>query len=96
METLALVAGIVIGGAVAWYLGLERADAEIKCLRSELEGQISYWQDRHRGAAAHAARLAEQTAAWMAGCQQGRDDMLSLTRALANRTEPPDVSHQSG
>ncbi len=90
METLALVAGIVIGAAVAWYFGLERAAAEVKLLRSELEGQISYWQDRYQRANAHSARLAEQTAAWMAGCQQGRDDMLSLTRALAHRAESPD------
>lgn len=89
METLALLAGIVIGAVAAWYLGLERAAAEMKRLRSDLEGQISYWQDRSRRATAQTARLAEQTSAWIAGCQQGREDMLSLTWALSNRPQPP-------
>lgn len=90
METLALLGGIVIGAVAAWYIGQERAAEEMNRLRSDLEGQISYWRDRSRRATAQSARLVEQTAAWMAGCQQGRDDMLSLSRALTGRLEPPE------
>jgi hypothetical protein len=35
-----------------------------------------------------------QTAAWAAGCRQGRDDMLSLARSLG--VKQPDVRENCG
>jgi hypothetical protein len=38
-------------------------------------------------ACASAAQVTERTAAWVAGCDQGREDVLSLARALAAQEE---------
>lgn len=48
-----------------------------------MHDEIGYWQDQAERARANAARVAEQTAAWVAGCHEGREDVLSLARALA-------------
>ena len=93
METVTLLAGIVLGAAAAWLLARDHAAADFEKLRSELEEQIRHWQRQARLARADASRLADQTAAWTAGCQRGRDDMLSLARALGQQTAssaPPD------
>jgi hypothetical protein len=55
-------------------------------LRARLEEQIGFWQGETERARAEAAQVAERTAAWVAGCQQGRDDVLSVARALAQHT----------
>jgi hypothetical protein len=54
-------------------------------LWGQRQEQIRYWQDETERARASAARLSEQTAAWLAGCQQGREDVLSLARALGQQ-----------
>ncbi|HLX50802.1 MAG TPA: hypothetical protein VKS82_20935 [Streptosporangiaceae bacterium] len=54
-------------------------------IRARQEERIGYWRDEAERARAIAARLSEQTAAWAAGCQQGREDVLSIARALARR-----------
>jgi hypothetical protein len=90
MSILMGLAGLVIGAAVAWQLAQERAAAELNRLRGRLEEQISYWQGETERARASADRLSETTAAWVAGCQQGREDVLSLTRALSKQATQVD------
>jgi hypothetical protein len=83
MGILAGLAGLVIGAVAAWQLARGYAAAEMNRLRTRLEEQIGFWQGETERARASAAQVAERTAAWVAGCQQGRDDVLSLARALA-------------
>lgn len=83
MDILGGLAGLVIGAIAAWQLVQWRAAAELARLRRQMEERICYWQDETERARAIASRLSEQTAAWVAGCQHGRDDVVSLARALA-------------
>lgn len=83
MDILAGLAGLVIGAAGAWQLAQGRAAAERSQLRARLEERIGYWRGEAERATATAARVSEQTAAWVAGCQQGREEVLSLTRVMA-------------
>ena len=83
MGILTGLAGLLIGVVTAWQLTQWRADAGLARLRAQLEERICYWQDEAERARATASRVSEQKAAWVAGCQQGRDDVLSLARALA-------------
>jgi hypothetical protein len=83
VDILVGLAGLVVGAAVAWQFTLERAAAEMSRLRARLEERIGYWQGEAEQARASADLLSEKTAAWVAGCQQGREDVLSLTRALS-------------
>jgi hypothetical protein len=83
MDILVGLSGLVIGAAIAWQLAQDRATAEMARLRARLEERIGYWQGETGRARASAAQLSEKTAAWVAGCQQGREDVLCLTRALS-------------
>lgn len=83
MDILAALSGLLIGAATAWQLMQWRAAAAMSRLQEQMEERISYWQDEAERARATASRLSEQTAAWVAGCRQGREDVLSLTQALA-------------
>ena len=89
MSILAALSGLVIVAAAAWQVACWRAAAEISRLRAQAEEQVRYWQDETERARADAAQLADRTAAWVAGCQQGRKDLLSLTRALTQHTGQP-------
>jgi hypothetical protein len=68
MDVFAGLVGLLIGAAAAWSLVAPR---------------IAYWRSETERARANVARIAEQAAAYAAGCQQGRDDVLSLARVLA-------------
>jgi hypothetical protein len=82
MGILAGLTGLVIGAVAAWRVGRGRAAAELSRLQMRLEERIRYWQDETERARATACQLSERTAAWVAGCRQGREDLLSVARAL--------------
>lgn len=87
MDVLTGLAGLLIGAVTAWQLTQWRADAGQARLRAHLEERVCYWQDEAERARATASRVAEQKAAWVAGCQQGREDVLSLATALGLTTD---------
>ena len=59
-------------------------------LRTRLEERIGFWPGETERARANAAQVAERTAAWVADCQQGRGDVLSLARALGQQAARAD------
>jgi hypothetical protein len=85
MDVLAGLIGLMIGAIAAWQIGQSRAAMEISQLRARQEERVGYWRDEAERARAIATRLSEQSAAWAAGCQQGREDVLSVAQALARR-----------
>jgi hypothetical protein len=87
---LAGLAGLVIGAVAAWQLARGYAIAEMSRMRTRLEERIGYWQGETERARASAAQIEERTAAWVAGCQQGRADVLSAARAFARHTAQAD------
>ena len=89
------LAGLVIGATAAWLLAQESAAVQMTRLRARLEERIRYWQGEAERAQATAERLSEQTTAWAAGCQQGREEVLSLARALSQRGTGPGAQHES-
>lgn len=95
MNILAWLAGLIIGAVAAWQAARVHAAAEASRLRAHFEEKIGYWQGEAERAKARTAQLSETTAAWVAGCQQGRKDVLSVARALAQHTtrisNPPDA-----
>lgn len=90
MDIVTGLAGLVIGAVAAWQLARGYAAAEMNRLRARLEERIGYWQSEAELARASATQVTERTAAWVAGCQQGRDDVLSLARVLAQHATQAD------
>ena len=83
MAVVAGLAGLLIGTAAAWVYARCRAAAEVSRLQAHLAARIGYWQDEAERAKASAARAEERAAAWAAGYQQGREDVLALARGIS-------------
>ncbi len=96
MGILAGLTGLVAGAVAAWQLGRGYAAAELRRLQAQLEERIRYWQEETEQARATASRLSEQAAAWAAGCQRGREDVLSLVRALGQHGNRADDDRAAG
>jgi hypothetical protein len=84
MEILTGLAGLMIGAVAAWAVTRGHAAGEMSQLRAQLQARIAYWLDETERARASTARVGEQAAAWAAGCQQGREDVISIVHALAH------------
>ena len=84
MDILTGLAGLMIGVVAAWAFTRGHAVGEMSQLRAQLQARIAYWQDETERARANTARVGEQAAAWAAGCQQGRKDVISIVHALAH------------
>ena len=84
MDILIGLAGLLMGAVAARALTRGYAAAEMSRLRARLQARIDYWQDEAERARANAARVGEQAAAWAAGCQQGREDVISIAHSLAH------------
>ena len=85
MAILAGLTGLLTGAFAAALVTRRRAAAQLRRLRARLEERVGFWQGETERARASAAQAAERTAAWVAGCEQGREDMLALARTLARR-----------
>ena len=96
MGILGGLAWLVIGAVAAWQRVEWRAAAELARLRMQMEERIRYWQDETERARTTTSQLSERTAAWMDGCQQGREDVLSLAHALAQHGTRGDDDPQGG
>jgi len=89
MDIVTGLAGLLIGAVAARAIARGYAAAEMSRLRAQLQERIAYWQDEAERARANAARVGEQAAAWAAGCQQGREDVISIARAFARHATGP-------
>jgi len=83
MDIVCALAGLVAGGFAAWEFAQGCAATEISRLRARSEETIRYWEAETKRARAIAAQAEERMAAWLDGCQQGREEALSLARSLA-------------
>jgi uncharacterized small protein (DUF1192 family) len=96
MDIVTGLAGLVIGAVAAWQLARRVGTTEMSRLQTELEERIAFWQGETERARANAAQVAERTAAWVAGCRRGRDEVLSLARALIQHTAQADDGPKAG
>lgn len=87
---------LTVGAGTAWGLGRWCAAAEMGRLRAQWQTRVAYWQDEAERAKADAARARELAAAWAEGAQQGREDVLSLARALAQQIARTDDGPAAG
>jgi hypothetical protein len=92
MNGLMTIAWAIFAAATAWGLTLAHATATINRLQAARRKEVRHWQDEAARARAHAAQLAQDAAAWAAGCKQGREDVITimplLVAAHQRLTEP--------
>lgn len=80
----------IIAAVAAWGFTLRRAAQHIGRLEATNRTEVAYWKNETARARAHAAQVTQDKAAWAAGCQQGRDDVISVVPLIiAARDQPP-------
>jgi hypothetical protein len=87
MDIIAALTGLLTGAVAASQVARWRAAAQAsrRRVQAQLDARVRHWQDEAERAKATAAQVSEQTAAWAAGYQQGREEVLSLARSLGQR-----------
>ena len=95
MNTLMTIAWATIAAVAAWGMTLAHANAAIGRLQDERRKEVKLWQAETARARAHAAQLAQDAAAWTAGCKQGREDVMTIMPLLVAAQQRLTDSHQA-
>lgn len=88
MDALTTAAWAAITAVTAWGLTRARAAAAISRIRKEMLEEVHHWQAESARAKARAAQLANDIAAWTAGCKQGRDDLVTVLPLIIAALQP--------
>jgi hypothetical protein len=78
----------IIAAVAAWGFTLRRAAQHIDRLEAAHRTEVAHWKNETARARAHAAQVTQDKAAWAAGCQQGRDDVISVVPLLIAAQQP--------
>lgn len=89
MSVLIIMAFAATAVLVAWRAALARSAATISRLREEMGEEVRYWQAESARAKVRTAQLEKEVASWSAGCQQGRDDLVSVLPLIIAALERP-------
>jgi hypothetical protein len=72
-----------VAATTAWGVTLSWAKLTLAQLRKELEDDIRHWHTETVKARELAAQLKNEIDIWSRGCQQGREDVISIIPLLA-------------
>ena len=85
-----LAIGAAIGPLIGWRAARSRG-------RAEMRRELTHWQEAAARATAEAARVAREAEAFQAGCNRGREDVISIMPLLvAAQQSPADEERASG
>ncbi|HXC65467.1 MAG TPA: hypothetical protein VNZ67_13980 [bacterium] len=88
-----LVIGAAAGLVISWQSARSRARAEMRRevarIRADMRQEVSHWQEAADRANAEAARIAREAEAFKAGCQSGREDVISIMPLLVAAQQNP-------
>jgi hypothetical protein len=96
-----LVIGAAVGAAIGWRAARSRARAQMRLeltrARADARREVNHWQEAAARANAEAARVAREAEAFKAGCQSGREDVISIVPLLvAAQQHPAQEARASG
>jgi len=88
-----LVIGAAVGATIGWRAARSRARArmrqEMTRARADTRREVNHWQQAAARANAEAARVAREADAFKAGCQSGREDVISIVPLLVAAQQHP-------
>ena len=97
MDLLILLIGAAVGVAIGRWLTIRRAAATVSRAEAQMRRELAYWQEAAARASAEAARVTREAEAYQAGCQHGREDVISIMPLLvAAQQRPADEPRASG
>jgi hypothetical protein len=96
-----LAIGAAAGFVITWQSARSRARAqmrrELARIRADTRREVNHWQEAAARANAEAARVAREAEAFKAGCQSGREDVISIVPLLvAAQRHPAQEARASG
>jgi len=97
MTILIVLIGIGIGIPVGRWLTMRRAASTVSQAERRMHRELVHWQEAAARATAEAARVAREAEAFQAGCNRGREDVISIMPLLvAAQQSPADEERASG
>jgi hypothetical protein len=98
VNPLTVITLMIMAAVVAWGVTLAHASRSLSKFRAEvarreaaLRREMQDARDDVARARSHAAQVTRDAATWVAGCKQGRDDVISVVPLLiAARQGEPD------
>ena len=96
-----LAIGAAVGPVISWRAARAQARAETRRqlarARADMHREVMHWQEAAARATAETARVAREADAFKAGCQSGREDVISIVPLLmAAQRRPADEARASG
>jgi hypothetical protein len=96
-----LVIGAAVGPVISWRAARSQCRAETRRqlarARVDMHREVNHWQEAAARANAEVARIAREAEAFKAGCQSGREDVISIMPLLvAAQQRPADEAQASG
>lgn len=96
-----LVIGLAAGLVISWRATRSRARAEARRelarARADMRREVNHWQEAAARANAEVARVTREAEAFKAGCQSGREDVISIMPLLvAAQQRPANEARASG
>lgn len=67
-----------IVAVLAWGLTMIHVSGEIDKIAARKQEEIDYWKIEAASAKTYSAQVTRDKAAWLAGCRQGRADVISI------------------
>jgi predicted nucleic acid-binding Zn-ribbon protein len=96
-----LVIGLAAGPVISWRAARAQARAaarrELARAWADMRREVNHWQEAAARANAEVARVTREAEAFKAGCQSGREDVISIMPLLvAAQQRPADEARASG
>jgi hypothetical protein len=96
-----LAIGAAVAPVISWRAARSQGRAETRRqlarARVDMYREVNHWQEAAARANAEAARVAREAEAFKAGCQSGREDVISIVPLLvAAQQRPADEAQASG
>jgi hypothetical protein len=82
MTILIILIGVGVGIPVGRRLAMRRAAVTVSRAEQAMRRELAHWQDAAARATAEAARVAREAEAYKAGCQHGREEVISIVPLL--------------
>jgi hypothetical protein len=91
-----LLLGAGVGVALGRWLTMHRAASTVSVAEARMRRELAHWQDAAERATAEAARIAREAEAYKAGCQHGREDVISIMPLLVAAQQRHGEARASG
>ena len=98
VATLMIMAAVIAWGCTMVFVATRHSRLRDEIVRVEqlARREIQHWKDEAARARTHAAQLARDKETWVAGCKQGRDDVIGVVPLLIAAQEHRTVGGTCG